>query len=132
MLNKMICNSVKWIGQNAFAVTVSLILPIVYKNSFKMCTKFCGTISRSTGAKYELIVVKLNRNNVSKFIDFAGLASMMKLDPFVFTSLFSAGTIVSSSFFFFTVFVSEMHKMRSLFRTLFLSLSQEKLNNSNR
>lgn len=122
----MICNSVKWIGQNAFAVTVSLILRIVCRNSLKILTKFCGTISRSIGAKYVLIVVKLNKNNVSKFIDLAGFASMMKCCCCFMRLSFC----LSYSLFFLLhliyVFVSKMHKMRSLSRTLSLFLSRLK------
>lgn len=59
MVNRMVCNSVKWIGQNAFAVTVSLILPMACTKSATKSVKLGGTISKSTGMKYVLIVEKL-------------------------------------------------------------------------
>lgn len=103
MVNKIVCNSVKWIGQNAVAVTVSLILPMVCTSSFKMCTKFCGTISRSTGAKYVLIVVKLNKNKLSKFIDFMAWLCCWDDEicfvPFCFLSIFA---LLSGSGMFFS------------------------------
>lgn len=68
IVNKIVCNSVKWIGLNACADTVPLILPIVCTKSATIWAKFCGTMSTSTGLKYELIVVKLNKNKLSKCI----------------------------------------------------------------
>lgn len=71
MVNKIVWSSVKKIiGQSAFADMLSLILPMADTKSPIICTKRDGTISMSTGVKYVLIMVKLNKNKLSKFIEF--------------------------------------------------------------
>lgn len=70
MVNRMVCNSVKCTGQNVLDDTVLLKLPMAFTQSLTKREKSSGTISMSTGVKYALIVVKLNRNISSKFIGF--------------------------------------------------------------
>lgn len=69
MVNKIVCNSVKCIGHNVFDDTVLLNWPMAFTHSDANRRKFSGIISISTGVKYALIVVKLNKNISSKFID---------------------------------------------------------------
>lgn len=67
MVNNIVCNSVNWIGQNKFCEIVRHRLAKTLSESSTNDANDDGKISKSTGVKYALIVVKLKRK-ISKFI----------------------------------------------------------------
>lgn len=67
MVSSIVCNSVNWMGQNRFWDIVRHRLAQTRNESSTNDANDVGKMSRSTGVKYALIVVKLNRK-ILKFI----------------------------------------------------------------